>query len=52
VSSISGVTNLVPNLALHAAGIAVLLVLLILSLARRARSPARRLPRRPGMNRA
>jgi hypothetical protein len=35
VSSISGVTNLVANLALHAAGIAVLLVLLIASLARR-----------------
>jgi hypothetical protein len=35
VSSISGVTNLVTNLALHAAGIGVLLVLLIPSLARR-----------------
>ena len=35
MSSISGVTNLVPNLALHAAGIALLMVLLILSLARR-----------------
>jgi hypothetical protein len=35
VSSISGVTNAVANLALHAAGIAVvLLVLLIASLAR------------------
>ena len=35
MSSISGVTNLVPNLALHVAGIAVLLVLLIASPARR-----------------
>ena len=35
MSSISGVTNLVPNLALHAAGIDVLMVLLILSLSRR-----------------